>query len=383
MAFGDVRRQHSAAVNDSNIVVDLQSDLDFRSREYARLFAGSDATPFQHPLWLDRFYSVLAPHRDAEKIVVTGHDAGSGELRLVLPLIRRQKSGVTLLESTDLGVSDYAAPVLQRGWRPDRQVARAIAAALPAHDLLRIRPIRAEAAGIWRALLDGDLVDLDFGAHAVSLPASHAEWRRTALEPGFARYVERKRKRFFKESGAALKLLTDAREIADAIERLRSRRAGRFEGDPIQQAEVVQFYAAVAAEGETEGMSRTYALMLGDEPVAHIFGIAGNGRFHYLLIGCDYERHGRLSPGIVAYDLIIEDWIEAGGTTFDFTIGDEPFKRDFGTQRTAMLMLIATPTWRGRLARAAYNAREQLRQLQIGGRRPNAGTRDGGDNDAA
>jgi CelD/BcsL family acetyltransferase involved in cellulose biosynthesis len=375
--FGDNRRRQFTAAGGSNIVVELYTGFDFRAGEYARLFARSNATPFQHPLWLDRFYAVLAPSRSAEPVVVTAREQRTGELKLVLPLIRRQKSTVTLLETTDLGVSDYAAPVIELGWRVPADLPEKLHTVLPSHDLMRIRPIRSETLGLWRACLGGDPVELDFSAHAVGLSADYREWRGQTLERGFAKYLDRRKKRFLKENGAGLRLLTGRQEIAHGIETLRRRRAGRFEGDPIQEEPVAEFYEAVAIEGAPAGLTRIYALTLAGEEIGHIFGISGKGRFHYLLIGCDYERHGRHSPGLIAYDLIIEDWIAAGGTEFDFTIGDEPFKRDFGTQPTAMFMLGAAPTWRGRLARAAYNAREQLRRLQRG----RDTVRDGGQSD--
>ena len=42
------------------------------------------------------------------------------------------------------------------------------------------------------------------------------------------------------------------------------------------------------------------------------------------------------------------------------------FKKDFGTEPTAMFELATAPTWRGRLARAAFDARDRLRQLRAG-----------------
>jgi len=382
--LGDDRRRQFNTARGSNIVVEMHTGFDFRAGEYARLFARSNATPFQHPLWLDHLYAVLAPSRSAEPIVVTVREQRSAELKLVLPLIRRQKNAVTLLETTDLGVSDYAAPVVELGWQVPAGLPEKLHAVLPPHDLMRIRPIRSETVELWRACLGGEPVGLDFSAHAVALSADYRAWRGQTLERGFAKYLDRRKKRFLKESGAGLRLLTGREEIAHGIETLRRRRAGRFVGDPIQEGPVAEFYKAVAIEGSAAGLARTYALTLAGEEIGHIFGVTGNGRFHYLLIGCDYERHGRHSPGLVAYDLIIEDWIAAGGTAFDFTIGDEPFKRDFGTQATAMFMLGAAPTWRGRLARAAYNAREQLRRLQRGrGAARDEGPSDGGESDAA
>jgi CelD/BcsL family acetyltransferase involved in cellulose biosynthesis len=354
---------HKLADDAAGASIAWEPDFNFGSGDFADLFAMSGASAFQHPIWLDAFYRHLAPIRGAEPVIVTGR-AASGQLQVVLPMIRRRKSGVWLLEATDLGVSDYAAPVVRNGFMPTEVTRAAIAAALPPHDIMRIRPVRAEHVAKWQSLLDLTARDVDFSAHATDLPASHATWRAQAVEPGFARYLDKKRKRFFKASDARLKLLAEPAEIAAAIGAIQSDRKGRFAGDPIQENFVRDFYAEVATTGSAAGLARTYALMLDGEAIGHVFGLTHGGRFYYLLIGCDYERHGRHSPGLILYDTMIEDWIATGGTVFDFTIGDEAFKADFGTVPTAMFELVQVPTWRGRLASAAFHARAELRRLR-------------------
>lgn len=348
--------------------VSVEPGFDFLSPDYARLFEASSATAFQHPVWLDALYARLAPMREAEKLVVTGRERDGGALVFVLPMILRRKSGALLLETSDLGVGDYAAPIVARGFHGAEGLADAVAAVLPRFDVMRIRPVREETVAAWRMLLGGTERRLDFSAHATALAGTYADWRAGALDASFARYLDRKKKRFGK-SGGALRLLRDCGEIEAAITRMRELRAGRFPGDLIQQGFVRDFYAAVAAAGAPAGLARTYALVLEGEAVGYVFGLTHGGRFHYLLIGCDYERHGRHSPGLVLYDAIIADWIAAGGTVFDFTIGDEAFKADFGTEPTAMFEIAASTTWRGSLARAGLEARDQFRRLGLGRRK--------------
>ena len=343
--------------------VTVETDLALLADDYAELFADSSASAFAHPIWLQAFFGRLAPARGASPVIIAVRD-GDGRLQAVLPLIRRSKSGVTLLESHDLGVSDYAAPVVRSGFLPDAGLRGRIAASLPAHDILRIRPVREEVVQIWTALLDVAPRRLDFSAHAAELPASLEDWRAAALDVSFARYLDKKKKRFFKSAGAALRLLVDDAEIRRAIASIQTGRAGRFEGDLIQDDRVRDFYAEVAVEGARNGFARTYALSFDGGDIGHVFGVTHNGRFHYLLIACDYENHGRHSPGLILYDGMIADWIAADGKVFDFTIGDEPFKSDFGTRPTAMFELRRLPTWRGRLAQAAFEAREQLKRLR-------------------
>lgn len=367
-ALDDVRHATANAGGraEARLSVARQDDFDFRSAEYARLFAASTATAFQHPLWLDRFYAQLAPRRGAARIVVTVRDA-NGVLRAVLPLILRRKSGILLLEATDLGVSDYAAPVIDRDLRATPDLSEAVADALPAHDILRIRPIRDEHVSEWQFLVAGEAVRLYFSAHAVRLAPEFAAWRAGALDGSFARMLDRKKKRFLKSEGARVRLLAEPGEIGRAIATLATRRTGRFSGDPIQQDFVRGFYASIASDGAAAALARTYAIELEGEAIGHAFGLTHNGRFDYLLIGCDYENYGRHSPGLILYDAMIEDWIANGGKVFDFTIGDEPFKQDFGTQATPMFALTHNATWRGRLASAAFATREHLRGMSRGG----------------
>ncbi len=344
--------------------VALDPEFDFQSSEYASLYAASGATAFQHPLWLTAFYSRLAGHRGAEKIVVTGRHATSGELLFMLPMIRRRHTGVVLLESCDLGVSDYAAPVISPALLSDAPLDAAIRAVLPAFDILRIRPVRPEHVALWQFLLGGETRKLDFSAHATVLHDDFAEWREATLDGSFRRMLDRKKKRFLKQDGAQVRLLSEPDEIRAGIAQLARLRAGRFDGDLIQGTEVEQFYADVAVTGAATGFARTYEIAIGGEKIGYAFGIAAAGRFNYLLIGCDYDTHGRHSPGLILYDSMIEDWIANNGTIYDFTIGDEPFKRQLGTTATPMFQVGENATWRGRLGAAAFAAREQLRRLR-------------------
>jgi CelD/BcsL family acetyltransferase involved in cellulose biosynthesis len=131
----------------------------------------------------------------------------------------------------------------------------------------------------------------------------------------------------------------------------------------IQNEHVRDFYAEIAVNGAASGFARTYVLEAESEALGYVFGLYWRGRYHYLLIGCDYERHGRHSPGLILYDTIMEDIISEGGRVFDFTIGDEHFKMDFGTRPTPIFALHDEPTWRGKLMRLGLEARRQFASL--------------------
>ncbi len=51
-----------------------------------------------------------------------------------------------------------------------------------------------------------------------------------------------------------------------------------------------------------------------------------------LMLGADIERFGRTSPGILMLEASVRAAIENGDQIYDFTIGDHPYKQQFGAQ---------------------------------------------------
>ena len=322
--------------------------FDFSSNEYAALHVASGATVFQSGAWLSAFYENIVPARRAKPRIVTIRD--KDKLVGVVPMIVRRKAGLALLEATDLGVSDYASPVVlpeaaeRIGNDPILQ-GDLIAALMP-FDVVRVRPIPERHATAWQDLLGGTLHDLTFSAHAAPLKGTHAEWRADRLDRKLAGQMARKAKRWKKQHDVVLTRLY-ANEAGQAIIELAALRAGRFEGDPIQDEDVAAFYADVA---RNHPQAETWRLSSDGQTAAIVFGVTQNQVFHYLLIGADYDNHGRHSPGLQAYDWLIADWMGRGGTSFDFTIGDEPFKVQFGAEPTPMKALLGAASLKGKLA---------------------------------
>lgn len=344
--------------------IETHDQFDFLSDAYRALFDQSCATAFQHPAWLDAFYQRLPKPRGAEPLIVTLREGD--ELVGVLPLIRRRKFGFALVESNDLGVSDYAAPVLDERFRSsvedDGALQAGIRRAIDRCDLFRIRPVRAEHVADWKLLLGGEPLALDFSSHAVALESPMDVWRKANVDRKLSSQYLRKAKRWRKQHDVELKRLDDPDAIHNAVRKLANLRAGRFEGDPIQSDFVCDFYANVAVRGAASGFAETWLMSSDGEPAAIIFGLTHTGSFLYVLIGADYDNFGRHSPGLQMYDGIIEDWMGRGGTSFDFTIGDESFKAQFGTEATEMSIFLIPTSVVGRLAACVLARRTGVKE---------------------
>jgi CelD/BcsL family acetyltransferase involved in cellulose biosynthesis len=355
-AIGQIRREKGARGH----AAAFEPAFDFGGSDYGRFFRSAVATAFQHPVWLTAFQRILAPARDAVAGALTLRD-DDGVLLAVLPVTLRRTGGIRLLEAADLGVCDYCAPAVDASCGMDgAALGAAMAAALPGHDVLRIRNIRPEHAAFFEALSGATAHAAGFSAHATRLAASLPEWKAASLAPGFAKSFDRKLRKFAELPGTGIGIVAGPDDAAAAISTLADLRAGRFSGDMIAMPAICAFYQHVAREGAAAGFARTFHLSIASETIGVLFGIAHGGRFNYLLIGCDYANHGRLSPGMVLYDHAIGASIAAGDAVFDFTIGDEPFKRDLGTAPTPMVSIESAQNLAGRAALMALGLRARL-----------------------
>jgi CelD/BcsL family acetyltransferase involved in cellulose biosynthesis len=345
----------------SGFTVQREDDFDFLSTEYDDLYARSDATPFQHGVWLDRLYNMLAPAREAEKVVVTVRR--DGDVVLVLPFVRRRLGPIRLVEYADLGVADYAAPVLDRtaGLDADPSIAHQIRGALGRFDLLRIERV-ADSPDAVAALVAGATSGRHlYDTHLMTLASSVAEWR-GGLDAGFVRHLDRKHKRLRPKGEERLLEITDVTAVDDLMRRMQEFRAARFAErrgiDLVQDPDCFEFYCAVVRDSVKTGAPGTLAVLeVGGEPVAIAFDLIARDRDLFLLVGYDMQRLRKYSLGLLMVEGLAQDAIGRGQQFFDLTVGDESYKADFGARPRPLYEVRVIATLRGRayvLGRTAY-----------------------------
>jgi CelD/BcsL family acetyltransferase involved in cellulose biosynthesis len=331
-------------------------EFDFHSAEYKELFENSDATAFQNPIWLMQFYTSIPAARNATPLIVVGRDSTSHKLKFVIPLVKRSFYGINLIESADLGVTDYASPIVAidavEPLARDAELSQNILKLIGSFSVLRIKPVRSEARALWTLFFDAKFGATDFSAHAVKMAAPYNEWRQKTYSKSHLKYIKRRKNKLEQIGEVKLELL-EGDEALEGLAYLKTKRTGRFDGDPIQQPHVEEFYQQVAFFGATTGYTKIYRLSCNDQTVGTVFCTVSNTRLNYLLIGCDYKTFGKYSPGIIMYDMIMQHWCDNGGEIMDFTIGDEPFKFSFGTEPTQMYQMLKTKGMIGFLVKLA------------------------------
>jgi CelD/BcsL family acetyltransferase involved in cellulose biosynthesis len=336
--------------------VSVENSFDFRSDEYAGLFDRSCATAFQHPLWLDRLYSQLAPELGAQPVVITVRRSGS--LAMLLPLVRRDYAGMKLVEFADLRVSDYASPVCDAetfaAILADRPACERIRAALKPYDLVRIQKLGDDALALDRLLGPAARTSMEMSAHMAPLFSPYAQWRQDSIDVSYQRELDRKRRKLHRRGELRLECLSDPEKIEAAFACMQSYRQIRFgddeECDLLQTSAYFQFYLDMAMRGAATGFSRLYTRYMNQQPIAVVWGLAHRGHFLVLLTGFDLTGYKNKSIGSIAFEDIARDCIERGDSMLDFTIGDESYKQLFGARPMGMWMISIAGSRLGSLA---------------------------------
>jgi CelD/BcsL family acetyltransferase involved in cellulose biosynthesis len=323
----------------------LEKAFSFLSDEYAALFRMSCATAFQHPLWLDRLYGRVVPALGAEPLVITARQASDGRLAMVLPLLRRRRGTMRVIEFADLRVSDYVAPVCDAATFElilrDKLACEAVRKLLKPYDLLRIRKLCETVLPLERLLGTSPRSSLGMSAHAAKLYGPYSEWRNASINPSYRKELDKKYRQLCRKGEVRFECSRDPEAIKAAFQAMRCYRENRFRDDLLQKPDYFEFYLETALRGADAGFSRTYVLSLGGRPIAVVWGLAYRSQFLILMSGFDLAAFKSQSIGALTFSEVARDCIEKGDTTLDFTIGDESYKRLFGAQPTSMWMISA------------------------------------------
>ncbi|BCG93139.1 GNAT family N-acetyltransferase [Mesorhizobium sp. 131-2-1] len=324
--------------------VTAEDSFDFRSTEYAELFANSAATAFQHPIWLAQLYERIVRQSSATPLIIVVRAGPGGKLAMVLPLVRRRYTLLKVVEFADMRVSDYVSPVTDEETLSrilaDSRTVTAIRKLLRPYDLLRIGKLADRSLAMERLLGIEKRESMGMSAYSSKLEPTFASWREHQLDQSYRKELDKKSRQLGRMGEARFECAETIDTIRTTFDALKIYRGKRFDGsngpaDLLQQQSYFDFYLAVATEG-CDGFARTYTFWMNDRAIAGALGLAHNGSLLVILGGFDEAGYRKQSIGSLLFEQIARDCIARGDHSLDFTIGDEPYKRIFGGRPSPM-----------------------------------------------
>ncbi|MHA3723941.1 GNAT family N-acetyltransferase [Leucobacter sp. HY1910] len=354
----------------SMFVVAREDDLDFRGDEYSHLFDRSTGSAFQHGVWIHRVYEQLAPASRARPCIITLRATEDGRLVGVLPFVMRRRGAARIIEFADLGVSDYAVPVIDReevlAIRHETHLGVQIRDALGAFDLLLVER-SPESTVPLSTLLHGARTRAHiYGAHPTRLTADVESWR-ARLGARQVRHLDKAYKRLRAKGGYSFRSVTDLGELDLLLAQLRDFRSARFVErgglDLFQDPRFFDFYRTVARDSiDGRGPVTVRVFEVGGQPAAIALDLLEPDRELYVITGYDFGGLRNYSLGLLIVDQIARAAIERGVSVLDMTVGDEPYKASFGAERRPVYQVYVART---PLGEATFG----LRQLYLWARR--------------
>lgn len=346
----------------------IEPDFDFQSAEYRAFYQPDRATAFQAPLWLDMIHRRLAPALDAEQRTLTVRNRDNGELLALVPFALQRTKGVRMLAPADFGVCDYNSIV------GDRNVLATIAvnpdfvekinAKISDCDILMFRKLRDDDFDVARLFPGTASSATENAAYHIDVGDDFEAWQRRTIRRKFSKELGRLQRQTDREFGGyEHRLAATEEEVSQAFDMLLGWRATRFESDLLQNPVYFDFYRDYALAGRVSGEALTYVSYVAGEPGAVLFGPAGDGDFHAVLIGADTDRLGKQSPGTQLIYQIIKQRFSEGVRSFDMGLGNTGYKTHFRVEETRLSNHTKTFSVAGYLTALVYHRAKPLKNF--------------------
>lgn len=349
------------------IAIGIENGLDFTSETYRQLYARSDVTGFQSPLWLNRLYGTLVPAVSAEPFIVTVRRGA--DLAAVMPMVVQRAAGVTILQAADLGVSDYNAPVCSADTLAELAgsdtVRKTLARLISFADVLFLRKVACDVDAVDRLFGGTTRSASENNAFVIDLaPGEFDDWRRENLKKGFRKNIDRRRRRLNEEHGAVdWQTFVEPDDVARAIDFIRAERTAKFKDDILAADSYFEFYRDCALAGAASGETVTSGVVVDGELAAADFGVMGKDCLHSILCAADVENFGQYAPGIQSLHDLIRERFEKGDSRFDAGIGNSRYKSDFSAREIALENLSLSLSAKGQAVSTIYHRAKPLKNF--------------------
>lgn len=327
-----------AAKPDPAVLLSVYNSFDEVESVWRAFEEDADCFAFQAFDWLSMWHKHIGSLRDVDLHIVVAWGPG-GKPLMLLPLgIERYKVISKLVWLGD-DIDDYSAPLLAPNFSQliseegFLKLWADIRGLLPAYDMARM---------MRQPAMIGSQRN-PFMALKTSLNASGAHM--TSLLPDFDTYYQEKRSKSAKKRDRNRKKKIESmgetsyvhpeseEEIRASVARLIEMKSESFKAmgvaDMFARPGYKEFYTELAVQSGANGFAHASHLEVDGEIVSANWGIKFKGRYYYQLASYTGGEIARHAPGTLTLVETMRWASENGVEVFDFTIGDERYKREW------------------------------------------------------
>jgi CelD/BcsL family acetyltransferase involved in cellulose biosynthesis len=357
----------------ASVTLELREDLASLQPEWTVFQRTAACTVFQTFEWLSKWQQHVGNLRGTRPAIVLGRNA-HGALLFILPLAIETQGPIRRLTWLGSELCDYNAPLIARDfWRHVGDFAalwREAQRHLQSNPRLRFDFVdlqkMAETLGDERnPFLSLTTQRNASSAHVATLGRSWEEYYK-AKRSSETRKKERKQLRRLGELGEVRFVdVSDTPEIARTIETLMQQKSKAFARMGVEDLFARPGYRAFWLDVATtlRGVTHASRLDVGSTIAATSLGLTHRGCYYLVLSSYHDGEVMRFGPGRAHLHELLRHAIEHDIGHFDFTIGDEPYKRDWADVEVRLYDHLRAATLRGAVVAAMINAFRRTKRL--------------------
>jgi CelD/BcsL family acetyltransferase involved in cellulose biosynthesis len=312
--------------------------------------------PFQDYDLLENWYRNIGLNEGIVPLLINV-TSGDGSPLLFLPFGIRKANSLRRLEWLGRGIFDYGAPILHEDFSKKynpiefSSIWKAIKRIIPNVDLIALEnqpPFINKQINPFIQISKDSLIGKSYCAE---LPREWSDF--ISIEP---------RKKISVDSLRQLKRLKSKGDLnfifAKTKENIEAILAELMEQKKIQYHQtkannifskngVTEFYKDASIQLINKEMVQLSALILDGEILACHWGLIYQNRYYYLMPSYRRDRWEKYSAGRILMEHLIKWSIDIGLEEFDFTIGDENYKKNWSTKKFSLHELVESRTLKG------------------------------------
>ncbi len=343
----------------ADVRLSLGARPDDLEQEWRAFEQHADCTAFQTYDWISTWLRTVGRHRTVSPAIVSGRDE-TGRLLFILPLAVEPFGAARRLTWLASDLCDYNTPLLapdfSRRIGTDRFTAiwsdiRGRLQGHPdfRHDFVHLEKMPETVGAQANPMLGLPVMRNASNAYLTQLGS---EWETfySAKRSSSTRRRDRTKRKKLGEFGAVhFAEPATAAEAGTSLDILIKQKTLQFAGMGVPnifaRPGYPEFYRAIAVDaGNLVHISR---LDVGDFPAAVNLGLRFRGCYYHVLTSYTDHEMSKYGPGAAHLQELMAYAIRNGCDTFDFTIGDERYKRDWCESERKLYDHISFATVRG------------------------------------
>jgi CelD/BcsL family acetyltransferase involved in cellulose biosynthesis len=365
----------AAAPNASrlNVELSLHHDLASIESDWRAFEATADCTVFQTFDWLSTWLRNVGVHEGCKPAVVIGRYEGT--ILFLMPFALEGSAGLRKITWLGSYLCNYNGPVLIRDF--SRRVSSP-----------QFIQLWQDIQSLLRRQLGHDIVDLEkmpitigeqanpFCAMRVTPHVNDAymtvvggDWEAyyAAKRSSSSRKTDRKKRKRLADHGET-RFITAAsrddvlRSVDALIDEKRRSYAKLGVANMFDWPGYRDFFIDLATGVQSARLTHVSRVDVGEMTAAANFGLTYRGRYYYILAGYDDGELARFGPGAMQLQDVMRYAADNNCPLFDFTIGDEQYKREWCDVEIGLCDYVSPASWRGSLVAATTVPFRQIKR---------------------